>query len=884
MAGSRVKGITIEINGDTKGLDKALSGVNSEANKTAAELKDVNKLLKLDPGNTTLVQQKFDLMKTAVMQTEEKLKTLESAEKQVNQAFKNGDLGESQYRSFQRELESTRGQLKNTESGVKELDQVLKGTKSATESAETGFKQAKTSLNGLGTEAQDTSTKLEGIASKINTFSMQGFANGAQQAGQGLKAFGERTLDAFREVDEGMDTVVAKSSLTSDETSKLFSTLNTEVPGTNFQAMGDAVGGLNQQFGFTGKALETNSAYLLKFASVNNTDVAPSIKGAQDAMALFQMDASQLPSVLDSVSNTSKNTGLSVDTIWSSLQNGAPALQNMGLNLDQSVQMLGMFESSGVDANGAIAALTKGATNFAKDGKTLSQGLQEVGQKMKETKDPAEQMSIAVDTFGAKAGPRMLDMLRNGKLSLEDFGKASSSVDSVGKTFEAQLDPIDQMTSTQNDAKMAMAELGGEIQTALAPILKALSSAIKGLAGFFGDLPGPVKTVAAAFVLIVTGILLLMPVIMGIAAPIMLFGTASGGAAVGVGALSGALLPIIGVIAAVIVIIGLIVLAVKHWGDIVAWLKGVWQGITEFFGNIGQGIGQIFNNIGQTIQNVWNGVVNFVQSIPEKIQSFFAGIAEWFSNTFTAVGNGIHSAWDTVVSFIQSIPQIIMNFFNGVVAFYSGVFQSVGNAIHGAWDAVISFIQGIPGRIQNFFSGIGSFFSGIFNDVKTGVTNRFDEIVTFIQDIPGKIVGFFESIPDKISGVFKNIHIPTLHVKGGFDLNPAHFKVPSIEFYAKGGVFTKPTLFANSGSVVGEAGAEAVLPLNDKTYAGIGAGIGKFLSGNNIQIIELLQQLISVVGNQKVVLETGALVGGISDSMNYALGEKTSRTGKGRAS
>lgn len=88
--GNRIKGITVEIGGDTTGLDKALRGVNSSINKTQSALNDVNKLLKLDPSNTVLVAQKQQLLSQAVSQTSDKLEALESAQEQVTAAFQRG--------------------------------------------------------------------------------------------------------------------------------------------------------------------------------------------------------------------------------------------------------------------------------------------------------------------------------------------------------------------------------------------------------------------------------------------------------------------------------------------------------------------------------------------------------------------------------------------------------------------------------------------------------------------------------------------------------------------------------------------------------------------------------------------------------------------------
>ena len=115
MAASRIKGITVEIGGDTTKLQTALKGVNSEIKNTQSQLKDVEKLLKLDPGNTELLAQKQKLLSSAVSETKEKLATLKIAAEQANQALANGDISKEQYDALQREIIETEEDLKKLE-------------------------------------------------------------------------------------------------------------------------------------------------------------------------------------------------------------------------------------------------------------------------------------------------------------------------------------------------------------------------------------------------------------------------------------------------------------------------------------------------------------------------------------------------------------------------------------------------------------------------------------------------------------------------------------------------------------------------------------------------------------------------------------------------
>lgn len=152
----RVKGITIEIGGDTTGLSKALSGVNKEIKDTQTQLKDVERLLKMDPGNTELLRQKYDLLNKSIDSTEKKLDTLKQAEKQVQDQFKSGKVSESQYNALKREVIATESNLKNLKSEAQKTDNAIRGIdEKPVEEVASAADKAETSLKDAGKEASN---------------------------------------------------------------------------------------------------------------------------------------------------------------------------------------------------------------------------------------------------------------------------------------------------------------------------------------------------------------------------------------------------------------------------------------------------------------------------------------------------------------------------------------------------------------------------------------------------------------------------------------------------------------------------------------------------------------------------------------------------------
>lgn len=189
MAGSKIKGITIEIGGDTTGLDKALRGVNSEIKETQSNLKDVEKALKLDPKNTELLAQKQRELAKAVDATSKKLDTLKEAQKQAAEQLARGDIGQEQYDALTREIVKTEAELKNAKEAAAGFNAELEASRAkltevstaagsvaeGTKKLSTAAAGALTALGGLAIKAADTADELVTMSqqSGISTTELQ---------------------------------------------------------------------------------------------------------------------------------------------------------------------------------------------------------------------------------------------------------------------------------------------------------------------------------------------------------------------------------------------------------------------------------------------------------------------------------------------------------------------------------------------------------------------------------------------------------------------------------------------------------------------------------------------------------------------------------------
>ena len=470
----RIKGITVEIGGDTTGLSKALSGVNKEIKNTQSQLKDVNKLLKLDPTNTTLLEQKQKLLQQAISETKEKLTQLKSVQDQMDEGLKNGSVTQQQYDAWQREIIETENELKNLEQQCKTTDTSISATLTAT-----------------GTKLQEVGGKISDVGTGLST-----------HVTAPIVALGAASLAAFNEVDAGLDIVEQKTGATGkalEEMNQIVKDLATEIP-TDFETAGAAVGEVNTRFGLTGQALDDLSAKFIKFAQLNDTDVSTSVDNVSAVMNAFGMDASEADSLLDALNATGQATGIDMNTLAGSLSTNAVQLKAMGLTAQQAAGFMGMVEMSGLDTSAAMMGLKTAMKNATKDGKTLDQALGDFSKTMQGNGSEAEKLQAAYDLFGSKAGAAIYNAVQTGKLNLSDLsGSLSNFESSIENTFNETLDPIDQFQMTMNSLKETGAEVGNSLMTVLAPVLKQISEKLKSLAEWWNNLGEPMQQQPSRF-------------------------------------------------------------------------------------------------------------------------------------------------------------------------------------------------------------------------------------------------------------------------------------------------------------------------------------------------------------------------------------------------
>ena len=277
----RIKGITIEIGGDTTALSKALSGVNKEISTTQKQLRDVERLLKLDPGNVTLLEQKQRLLADSVEQTKQKLDSLKNAEKQVQQQFAQGKVSQAQYDALQREIVATEAELRKAEKAAAETaDSVQKIDEKPVEELADAAQDAEKALDQAGGKAQ-------GLASKIST-----------TAGKVSDTFRPATTAAVGLAGALYATVPATEELRSD-LSKLDA--NAQDNAVSVDAAREAWRAFAIQSGETDSAVEATSNLLQ--AGFTESNLQKAVEGLAGAAQRFP-DTLKVESLADSLQET----------------------------------------------------------------------------------------------------------------------------------------------------------------------------------------------------------------------------------------------------------------------------------------------------------------------------------------------------------------------------------------------------------------------------------------------------------------------------------------------------------------------------------------------------------------------------------------------------
>lgn len=460
MASKNIKGIIVEIGGNTEPLGKALKKADEQAKKTQSELKEINKALKNAPESAVLWAQKQELLTQAVKDSKEKLKALKDAQEEIDRKYKNNEIGAEAYRNFQREVEWAELDVKKFEDQLADLERTADNTSDEVED--------------LGKSAEDAGEKSEKSGNG-------GFAVLASSIAAVTAAAGA-AIKVSDDLSQSYDTIIKKTGATGasldafkENANNVFSDMPTDIESATI-----AVGEVNTRFKVTGDELETLSKKFIQFSEINDNELNSSIGTTAKIMEQWDVDIKNIDGLLGMITKKAQDTGISVDTLMNSVQENGATFKEMGFSLEESINLLASFEANGVNADTAIAGLRKSIKNATDAGKPLNKALADTISSIKYASNETKALEAAQELFGTKGAAEMTRAIQEGRFELNNLSDDMGAYGNiVATTYEATLSPMEKLQTVGNEAKLTIGEIGDELTEALLPTAEKLLPKIK---------------------------------------------------------------------------------------------------------------------------------------------------------------------------------------------------------------------------------------------------------------------------------------------------------------------------------------------------------------------------------------------------------------------
>ncbi|MRB05591.1 DUF2207 domain-containing protein, partial [Bacillus thuringiensis] len=817
MAG-RIKGITIEIGGETTGLQNALKDVNKQSDNLAKELKDVERLLKFDPGNVEALAQKQKLLTQQIENTTEKLDKLKAAEQQVQAQFQNGKISEEQYRAFRREIEFTQGSLdglknklgnmkaeqENVASSTRQLETLFSATGksvddfagalgnrlvNAIRSGTATSKQLEQAIGIIGREALGTEADIEKLQRALRSVDAGNSIQQVRNELRDLQQEAERTEKKFEGLKVGLENVIGGLTAgggiaTAVEKAMDMSSLKTkiditfDVPESSKKSVEEAIRGVATYGVDAEEALEgVRRQWALNKDASDETNAAV-VKGAATIAASYAgIDFNELIQETNEIGATLGITNEeALGLVNTLLQTGFPPeqLDIIAEYGDQMVQagfsakeVQGIM-SAGVDTkswniDNLLDGVKEGRIKMAEFGAGVDKSMQEVLDKTKISADQFEKWGQAIAGGGENGQKAMLEATKAlaGVENATDRNALGTKM--FGTLWEDQgkkiIDTILKAEGKQVDLKKGVEDLHGATSKIDASPAVKFQQAMQDLQVALQPVLEVIADLVSKFAEWISNNPELAATLTAIA--------------VAIGVISGAfmaLMPIVVVISSIgaammgwVALIAVVVAAVvalgvliyENWDSIKQWTIDAWNAIGEFLVGIWDGIVQWASETWNSISESTSEVWN---SIKEYLMELWNGLVESLSEIWSSIVETTTETWNSVVEYLTGI-------WDGVVETLSEVWNSISQTTSEVWTAISEFFQetwnGLVAFLTPILQGIADFFSMIWNGISTVIQTVWGFITQYLQAIWTAILYFatpiFESIREFLASVWESI-------------------------------------------------------------------------------------------------------------------------------
>ena len=664
MAAKTLKGITVEINGKTTGLANALKDVTKTSTALSSNLKEINKALKLDPGNTELLNEKQKILSESVAAARKELETLEGVQKQVSDQYANGDIDRGAWLEYQNKLQKAKQHLEDLEKAQKDF-----GTAAA---------QA---IKEAGAKIEEYGGKVEGVGKKLMPVS-----GVAAATGTALTKMAWDFEDGMAKVSTIADTTEVPISDLEKQIKQLSDSTGVEAGEiaenvynaiSAGQKTGDAVN-------FVSKATDLARA---GFAETGDAlDVLSTIMNA------YGLEASEVDKVSNDLIMTQNLGKTTVAELSSSMGKVIPTAKSTGVNLDELCGAYAVMTSNGVATAETTTYLNSMLNELGKQGSTAANAfaagtehIKEGGLTMAEAMEQGWSLSDVLSVLDEQAAASGTSI--NNMFSSAEAGKAANILWDNAEKFNGAVEEIQGSTTATSDAlgnletsghktevainqiKNAGLEFGQTISAMLAPALQKLAEYIRNAKEKLDGMDDGQKQAIVTIGLIVAAI---GPALVIIGKVITAVGTVATGVGSLVGFVGGTVVPLI-------------------TGTIMPALSGLWTLITGAIMTALSGLGALITG---TVMPALSGLWALMLANP--ISIVIAAIAAIVA-AFVLLWNkceGFRNFW---INLFSSVKSTVVDAKNNVLSTFDGIKNGISSRIEGAKNSVHNAIENIKG-------------------------------------------------------------------------------------------------------------------------------------------------------------------------------------------
>ena len=752
MAG-RIQGITVEIGGDTTKLQTALKGVNTEIRNTQSQLRDVDKLLKLDPGNTELLAQKHRLLGDAVKETKEKLETLKTAAEQAEQALKEGAITQDQYDGLQREIVETEQKLKSLEEQAKQSGTALQNIAAKGEKLKT-----------VGDNISNVGTKLLPVTA-------------------GVVGLGTAAVKTAADFDSAMSKVAAVSGATGKDLDALRDKAREMGSKTKFSAS-EAAEAMNYMAmaGWKTEDMLSGIEGVMNLAAASGEDLATTSDIVTDALTAFGLSAKDSGHFADILAAASSNANTNVSMMGETFKYCAPIAGALGFSAEDTAEAIGLMANAGIKGSQAGTALRTIMNNLSGDVKICGSSIGEVtvattnaDGSMRDLSDiladcrtafsglsESEKAAAAESLVGKNAMSGFLALMNAGEA---DINKLSSAIDNCDGCAAGMAETMnDNLAGQLTILKSQLQELAISFGELLMPAIRTIVGWIQKFVDWLNSMDEGTRKVIVTIALVAAAIgpvlIIVGKVISAIGTIMTIIPKLAGviNAAKGVFAAFNAVCaanPYVLIIAAIVALVAAFIYLWNNCEEFRQFWIDLWEGIKEIAIAVWEALKEFFTA-------AWEAIKNTAVTVWNAIKDFFTGLWNGIKNIFTTVVNAISTfltnAWNAIKNTVTTV-------WNAIKTFFTTIWEGIKNVFTTAVNAVSTFLtnawNGIKNTATTIWNAISGFFTTCWNGIKTGVTNSVNAIkntvTTAWNNIKNTVTSIGNAIKNAVTTMWNNV-------------------------------------------------------------------------------------------------------------------------------